>query len=78
MNSPRIAAKEPAVLNLEPSIYSWCTCGYSEFEPFCDGAHIGKGFCPQTFVVEKTAQVALCQCKHTKNPPFCDGSHRQL
>lgn len=78
MNEPHIAAKVPAVLTLEPGTYSWCSCGYSQNQPFCDGAHMGKGFCPTTLTIEETRKVALCQCKYTQNPPYCDGAHRNL
>ena len=36
---PKVAAKNPAVLDLEPGTYYWCTCGLSAKQPFCDGAH---------------------------------------
>ena len=39
MNKPVIAAKQPAVLPLEPSTYYRCACGRSKEQPFCDGSH---------------------------------------
>ena len=36
---PKIAAKAPAVLDLEPGTYWWCACGLSSKQPFCDGSH---------------------------------------
>ena len=78
MGQPRIAAKEPFVMSLEPGTYYWCTCGRSRDQPFCDGAHEGTGFEPVEFTMDVKKDVALCQCKHTKTPPFCDGTHQTL
>jgi len=78
MSEATIAAKEPAVLEVEPGTYYWCTCGKSANQPFCDGSHEGTDFTPQTFEITEKQTVALCQCKHTKNPPFCDGTHKNL
>jgi len=78
MSEAKIAAKEPAVLTLEPGTYYWCTCGLSKDQPFCDGAHSGTDFQPLAFEIKEKRQVALCQCKRSKNPPFCDGSHEAL
>lgn len=67
---------------------SWCECGYSSNQPFCDGAHravntqYGTEFKPQRHTVDINGVpeegVFLCTCKHTTNAPFCDGSHRRL
>lgn len=76
MEEPVIAAKQPAVLSLEPGTYYWCQCGRSKNQPFCDGSHKGTEFTPMEFTLTEKKQVALCQCKHTKKPPFCDGSHK--
>ncbi len=78
MTKPTIAAKEPAVLELEPGTYNWCACGRSKNQPFCDGSHEGSEFTPQVVEITEKQTVALCQCKQTKNPPFCDGSHNEL
>ncbi len=66
----------PDIRPLDPGVYSWCTCGFTREEPFCDGAHIGKGMCPMTFTLEESRTVALCRCKKTRTPPYCDGSHQ--
>jgi CDGSH-type Zn-finger protein len=76
--TPHIFATRCERLELEPGIYSYCTCGHSQTGTFCDGSHRGKGFVPMTFTVEEKGQVALCLCKHTQTPPFCDGSHKPL
>ncbi len=78
MTEPTIAAKEPAVLELEPGTYYWCACGRSKNQPFCDGSHEGSEFTPQVVEITEKQTVALCQCKQSKTPPFCDGSHNEL
>jgi len=78
MSKATIAAKEPAILRLEPGTYYWCACGKSKNQPFCDGSHEGSEFTPQTVEITAARNVALCQCKQTKNPPFCDGTHVEL
>lgn len=78
MSDATIAAKQPKVMELEPGDYWYCTCGNSDNQPFCNGAHQDTGFKPMKFTVEEKKQVALCQCKQTGNAPFCDGSHAKL
>jgi len=79
MSNPTIAAKNPAVVELETGkLYYWCSCGLSKTQPFCDGSHQGTAFQPLAFTAEKTGKAYLCQCKHTKKPPFCDGTHSTL
>jgi CDGSH-type Zn-finger protein len=78
MEKPRIAAKQPAVLQLDPGTYYWCLCGRSRDQPFCDGSHQGTGFEPVEFILNEKKEVALCQCKQTKTRPFCDGTHSTL
>jgi CDGSH-type Zn-finger protein len=78
MNEPTIAAKEPAVLELEPGTYYWCACGRSANQPFCDGSHQDTEFLPLKFLAEDTKQLFFCGCKHSKGQPLCDGSHNAL
>jgi CDGSH-type Zn-finger protein len=78
MSKPVIADKKPVVMELEPGNYFWCTCGQSDNQPFCNGAHQGTDFTPMKFTLEEKQQVALCACKYTNNSPFCDGSHAKL
>jgi CDGSH-type Zn-finger protein len=79
MDKPKCAAKEPKSLDaIKDKNYAWCTCGLSETQALCNGAHKGTGFAPQIFKEEEDKKVWLCQCKQTKNPPYCDGSHNSL
>ena len=78
MSEPVIADKKPAVIELEPGTYYYCTCGQSKKQPFCDGSHSGTDFTPMKFEITENKKVALCQCKHTNNAPFCDGTHAKL
>ena len=76
---PVIAAKSPVKANLEGGEkYSWCACGRSASQPFCDGSHRGTGITPLAVSVDENTEAFLCQCKSTANPPFCDGSHTRL
>jgi len=78
MSEPKIADTKPAVLELEPGSYYWCSCGHSSKQPFCDGSHKDTGFAPLKFDVAAKGKEALCQCKHTGAKPHCDGAHSKL
>lgn len=78
MAEPKIADKRPQVLELEPAVYRYCTCGESSDQPFCDGSHAGTEFRPKVFTVDEKKRYALCCCKRTGNSPFCDGTHSGL
>ena len=79
---PRVAKCEPAGIMVEPGkVYSWCSCGLSEKEPFCDSAHKkieGMPYKSVKVTFDKAEEVWFCQCKQTKTPPFCDGSHKKV
>ncbi|XP_022595772.1 CDGSH iron-sulfur domain-containing protein 3, mitochondrial [Seriola dumerili] len=77
---PVIPSKKPFKVELVGGKrYSWCTCGHSKKQPFCDGSHKFKaqGLSPLRFVPDKDTTVWLCGCKYTNNPPYCDGTHKQ-
>ena len=77
-SEPIVASKAPAVLNLEPGEYWWCSCGRSEDQPFCDGSHKGTGFTPERIEIKEGRNYALCNCKHSSQGAMCDGSHSSL
>ncbi|XP_061764102.1 CDGSH iron-sulfur domain-containing protein 3, mitochondrial-like [Nerophis ophidion] len=77
---PVIPSKKPFKVDLlGGKRYSWCSCGHSKNQPFCDGAHKSKalGLFPLRFIPEKDGTVWLCGCKHTNTLPYCDGTHKQ-
>jgi len=44
MTEPTIAQRGPYPVELEAGkSYSWCACGLSANQPFCDGSHRGSG-----------------------------------
>ncbi len=74
-----IAAKTPIKVDLEEGkTYTYCTCGLSGGQPFCDNSHFGTTHEGLVFTAEKTGPAFLCRCKHTGNAPYCDGSHTKL
>lgn len=79
MDLPKQAGTTPIRVEIEKgNKYAWCSCGLSDNQPFCNGAHKGTDFSPVVFVAEETKSVGLCTCKQTKNPGFCDGAHKNL
>lgn len=65
---------------IQGQTYFWCTCGSSQSQPFCDGAHKGTDFRPLQFTWDKPDKLkaGLCGCKMNKDESgaMCDGSHK--
>ncbi len=79
LSEPVVAAKKPCLVTLKKGRrYMWCTCGLSQKQPFCDGAHKGTGMEPLIFKAEADESVLLCACKQTRSGPYCDGAHNNL
>ena len=77
MDLPKRAGDAPIAVELEEGKkYAWCTCGLSDNQPYCNGAHKGTEYKPMVQEAEKTGTHYLCACKATSNGPFCDGSHK--
>jgi CDGSH iron-sulfur domain-containing protein 3 len=59
--------------------YSWCSCGFSQKEPLCDGAHkiMAMDLKSVKYFADEDKIVSFCGCKKTKTPPFCDSSHKE-
>jgi len=74
------AAKKPVNVYLEAGkTYSYCTCGLSKTQPFCDGTDKIFGYSmlrPIEFTVEEPGNYCMCMCKASKQRPLCDGSHK--
>ena len=83
---PKIAQTQPYKIDVVEGVkYSWCSCGLSSKQPFCDGAH--KAFKNAdgssvmksvSYIANESKTVSFCGCKHSKNGMFCDGSHSSL
>ena len=76
-----VAGKAPLPIKVEAGkSYFWCSCGRSQTQPFCDGAHAKDEteFKPVKWVAPESNTFYFCTCKQTKNMPLCDGSHKSL
>ncbi len=77
MDKPLSTQKAPYKIFAEKGkTYSWCTCGISIKQPFCDGSHKKDGkFKSLKYLATEDKYVFFCGCRKTNSPPFCDGSH---
>jgi CDGSH-type Zn-finger protein len=78
VDKPKIAGRKPIVLELPAGQYAFCSCGESQNQPFCDGAHRTTSFTPEMFELAEEQTVALCACKRNGGGPYCNGSHANL
>lgn len=79
MKEPKIATMHSIKINVEKGkTYSWCACGLSANQPFCDGSHKTTEFKPVVYTADDDKLVGFCGCKHTKTQPLCDGAHKTL
>ena len=80
MENPTSPQKNPYKVRVEKGkIYFWCSCGLSQKQPFCDGAHKKEGkFKSLKYLAEESKEIYFCGCKMTKHQPFCDNSHSKL
>ena len=76
MKKGKRAGESPVGIDvIEGKSYSWCTCGLSIKQPFCDGSHKRTNFAPFKFLADQSKKVFFCTCKQTNDQPLCDGSH---
>ena len=70
MTKPTSPQNAPYKVKVEKDkTYSWCSCGLSKKQPFCDGSHVGTDFIPLKYSAEKNETKFFCTCKKTKNKP---------
>lgn len=74
----KTSTNEPERMTLLEGNHLWCSCGFSNSQPFCDGSHHGTKFKPVLVKVEKTKEYNLCNCKQSKLGPICDNTHKTL
>ena len=79
MAEPVVAQTFPYKTDVEEEkSYTWCACGRSANQPFCDGSHAGTGITPKTYTATETKSVRFCGCKASKTGAICDGTHNNL
>lgn len=83
---PVIAANHSFAVEVEAGKkYAWCSCGLSQKQPFCDGAHKAHKNADGTSVMKsipyeatESKIVYFCGCKQSKNGVLCDKTHSSL
>jgi len=79
MSNAVIAGKAPIPVDVEAGkAYYYCTCGKSDKQPFCNGAHKGSEFTPLAWTAPESKTVYFCACKQTGTAPLCNGAHKSL
>lgn len=65
--------KHVYVVNVEEGKnYSWCSCGKSNNQPFCDSTESDCGEKAVEYTSQVNKDVYFCGCKETANSPLCD------
>jgi CDGSH-type Zn-finger protein len=79
-NFPVVAQKGAYAVDVEQGrTYSWCACGLSAKQPFCDGTHKNMSTCtPIRWTAPRSQKVYFCGCKQSVNRPLCDGTHGKI
>lgn len=78
MSQAQIASRMPYAVEVEKGkTYTWCACGRSRTQPYCDGSHEGSGLKPLQFIAKHSEKIWLCGCKRSRHAPFCDGAHNR-
>ena len=57
MAEPVCAQKAPYGVELAAGDYSWCACGLSKKQPFCDGSHKTTEFKPLKFSIAHSTRI---------------------
>jgi CDGSH-type Zn-finger protein len=81
----KVAQTFPYAVSVEAGKkYSWCECGHSSRQPFCDGTHkkinekTGSQFKPVRYTATEDEEVFFCGCKQTSTAPLCNGNHMKF
>lgn len=85
-NNPKSPQYGPYLVELKAGKkYSWCSCGESKIQPWCDGSHKNlpqpNNFKPVRFQngfhshKGGNTLAALCGCKHAETAPWCNNTH---
>ncbi len=69
----------PICVHETPGKKAYCTCGWSEKLPYCDGSHrrLETGCHSAKVEITQPGEVWICQCHRSATMPFCDGSHER-
>lgn len=80
LDQPLVPDNKPIKVELRPGRYSWCSCGHSKGQPFCDNSHRDAPTNRTSYKFEALEQTTqyLCNCKLTGDPPFCDDACAKL
>lgn len=78
MSDVPITGDMPFAVEVEKGkTYSWCACGRSRTQPWCDGSHEDSDVVPRQFTAKYSEKVWLCGCRRSRHAPFCDGAHNR-